>query len=84
MTFAIPERTSVTLSEDLRARIATLPDGPLPKNASASDLISWLVERGVGVEEEASEMRAYAELGAEQAPFREGMRRRRNRRRLGL
>lgn len=79
MSIALPQRTSVTLPEDLRVRIEALPDEVLPEDRSTSGLIRWLVERGVAAEEEAVEMRAYAELGSELEPYREARRSRRNR-----
>lgn len=79
MTTDLPTRTSVTLTDDLRDRIRSLPDDALPEGLTTSGLIRHLVERGVAAEEEALVMQAYAEMGEEDAPYREARRARRNR-----
>lgn len=79
MTTELPPRTSVTLSDDLRDRIRSLPDDALPEGLSTSGLIRHLVERGVAAEEDALAMQAYAEMAAEDAPYQEARRSRRNR-----
>lgn len=79
MTTDLPTRTSVTLTDDLRDRIRSLPDDALPEGLTTSGLIRHLVERGVAAEEEALVMQAYAEMGEEDAPYREARRARRAR-----
>lgn len=79
MTTDLPTRTSVTLTDDLRDRIRSLPDAALPEGLTTSGLIRHLVERGVAAEEEALVMQAYAEMGEEDAPYREARRARRSR-----
>lgn len=79
MTTELPPRTSVTLSDDLRDRIRSLPDDALPEGLSTSGLIRHLVERGVAAEEDALAMQAYAEMAAEDAPYQEARRSRRSR-----
>jgi len=80
MSKLLSSRTSLTLTEDLRTRIAELPEDIMPSTNSASEVLRQLIERGVEAAEEQAAERAYASMAVEEGPYREVHQRRRTER----
>ncbi|MGP9759530.1 hypothetical protein [Corynebacterium sp. AOP12-C2-36] len=78
MSATLPQRTSLTLPDDTRQRIESLPEAAVNAH-STSDLLRALIDRGVQVIEDQVIEDAYAEMATDQAPYRNQQRERRNR-----
>ena len=76
----LSSRTSLTLTEDLRTRIAELPEDIMPSTNSASEVLRQLIERGVVAAEEQAAERAYADMATVESVYREVHRERRTER----
>ncbi|HIW91686.1 MAG TPA: hypothetical protein H9870_08505 [Candidatus Corynebacterium avicola] len=80
MSKLLSSRTSLTLTEELRTRIAELPEDFVPSTSSASEVLRQLIERGVVAAEEQAAERAYADMAAVESVYREVHRQRRTER----
>lgn len=80
MSKLLSSRTSLTLTEDLRTRIAELPEDIMPSTNSASEVLRQLIERGVEAAEEQAAERAYADMATAESAYRVVHRRRRTER----
>lgn len=80
MSKLLSSRTSLTLTEELRTRIAELPEDIMPSTNSASEVLRQLIERGVEAAEEQAAERAYAYMATVESVYREANRERRTER----